>query len=277
MQFPIETQINSAVKNGDIKLLVELLDSFNNDRLNADYLHESFLNACGDGSVEIVELLLERFNATLYANRGLDWAAKNGHIRIVELLVEKGADPYYGLFGAASYGHLNIIELLIEKGADPFAGIDGALRVACIEGETEVVAFLLSIYARQRDTFKERVKSFFGHKSAITSRLNGAMGIAIINHQLEVVKLLVECGVNIHFRNERALQTAVSEGELDIVQYLIEKGACMHAGKPSAYNLAMSSGHYEVASFLKTLNLKNAQLQDDAPHDRSGSVKRRAL
>ena len=48
-------------------------------------------------------------------------AAANGHLNIVKLMFEKGADDYNEAMGeAALNGHLNIVELMLEKGADDF-------------------------------------------------------------------------------------------------------------------------------------------------------------
>ena len=52
-------------------------------------------------------------------------AAKNGHIRAVKLLLERGAEPNTGdqvghapLHGAASRGHKEVVQILLDRGAD---------------------------------------------------------------------------------------------------------------------------------------------------------------
>jgi len=42
----------------------------------------------------------------------------NGHMELVELLLEKGANPTDGLSVAARGGHKEVVKLLLEKGAD---------------------------------------------------------------------------------------------------------------------------------------------------------------
>ena len=65
----------------------------------------------------------------------LSYAARNGHTRIVEKLLDLGADPNRpeelaprggGLFGACAGNHPETAKLLIERGADPNAGVDSS-------------------------------------------------------------------------------------------------------------------------------------------------------
>ena len=79
------------------------------------------------GHIEIVKLLIEKGANVNYE----DWsdgdvktpltvASEKGHIEIVKLLIEKGADinNKTPLAAASEKGHIEIVKLLIEKGAD---------------------------------------------------------------------------------------------------------------------------------------------------------------
>jgi ankyrin repeat protein len=81
------------------------------------------------GHLNIVELLVQKgadLNVQDHNSRTpLHLACSGGHLNIVELLVQKGADlnvqDSYSrtpLHLACSGGHLNIVELLVQKGAD---------------------------------------------------------------------------------------------------------------------------------------------------------------
>jgi ankyrin repeat protein len=49
---------------------------------------------------------------------GLEYACKGGHMDIVKLLIEKGANYWNGgLYAACDYGHMDIAKLMIENGA----------------------------------------------------------------------------------------------------------------------------------------------------------------
>jgi len=106
---------------------------------------KGFLNACYEGHIKIVQLLLDNdiiryydayhandvYNLLEYdvynlLNDGLNYACKIGHIKIACLLIEKGANDWNRGFSAACEGcrehkntddYLNIMELMISHGA----------------------------------------------------------------------------------------------------------------------------------------------------------------
>jgi ankyrin repeat protein len=64
----------------------------------------------------------------------LSWASRRGHLHIVRLLLQHGADPNIAeggapdglaLYLACAGNHLEIARLLLEHGANPHAGLDG--------------------------------------------------------------------------------------------------------------------------------------------------------
>jgi ankyrin len=83
--------------------------------------------AAGAGHVEVVELLLDR--GAEIQNKGqwspLEFAATEGHARVVKLLLDRGADVDLRdsmgstpLHAAAGAGHLAVVKLLLEQRAD---------------------------------------------------------------------------------------------------------------------------------------------------------------
>jgi ankyrin repeat protein len=50
-------------------------------------------------------------------NEGLLYACRGGHLNLVELMIEKGANYLNWGLEYCKDGHLDIVQLLIEKGA----------------------------------------------------------------------------------------------------------------------------------------------------------------
>jgi ankyrin repeat protein len=96
--------------------------------------------AAAVGDQERVEQLLRRdvgLARRLDSARvsALSYAAREGHLNIVRLLLEKGAEPNApeeaatdgrALFGACFGNHLDVAHLLLEHGANPNAGMDSS-------------------------------------------------------------------------------------------------------------------------------------------------------
>ena len=96
---------------------------------DGDWTVDRFFSAARNGDVEQVRQALEANidvnSANSYGATALMYACDRGHKEVVELLLEKGADPnvkdnFYGftpLFWANSKGKTEIVELLKSKGA----------------------------------------------------------------------------------------------------------------------------------------------------------------
>ena len=94
-----------------------------------------------------------------YGNTGapLVKAAAGGHIDIVRLLLERGADPNLreegnaphgrGLYAAVYNGHVEIARLLLEHGAYPNPEVESsadALSIAIMNSDTRMIDLLAS-------------------------------------------------------------------------------------------------------------------------------------
>ena len=151
---------------------------------------EELVHYCREDRVTHVERLLQK----PYKPKGkaLLVAAREGHLEIVRLLLEAGADKdaatttdgATALLLAAFQGHLEVVRLLLEAGADKdSATTDGAtaLLVADREGHLEIVRLLLEAGA---------------DKDAATTDGATALLLAAFQGHLEVVRLLLEAGAD---------------------------------------------------------------------------------
>lgn len=124
----------------------------------------ALVRGASDGDLEEVARLLR---SGIHPDQGpvdaspLEAAAGAGHVEVVRLLLEHGADPsrreegYFSpLIRAAYGGHLQVVRLLVEAGADTAAEVEGvgnAADYAAMDGHHEVVRWL-----EQNGSRKER-------------------------------------------------------------------------------------------------------------------------
>ncbi|PVV02890.1 hypothetical protein BB560_002644 [Smittium megazygosporum] len=151
----------------------------------------------------------------------LSWASGNGHLELVKLLLEYGADIDFQnkenpLAEASKNGHLDIVKFLLDYGADSGGFGENPLksgaRVSCYDG----------------------------------SPLKSASRIGESN----IERLLLEYGDDVHYENDLSLMLASQNGHLDVVKLLLENGADVHGDIDYSLPLASMRGH---AKFVKLL------------------------
>ena len=184
-------------------------------------MEEELLTSCEANSVADIERLLQK---PMDPNgEGLVLAAQVGHLEVVRLFLEAGADKdaadtfgWTALDYAARHGHLEVVRLLLESGADKDTADEvgsTALRFAAQCGRLEVVRLLLESGA-DKDT-------------AGTNSWT-ALHFAAQYGRLEVVRLLLEAGADKDAADRdghTALQIAAENGHLEVVRLLREAGA----------------------------------------------------
>ena len=176
------------------------------------------------GAVGGVRVLLDAGinpDAAAEGDTALCVAGDLGHVEVVRLLVERGADvdkvgsrrlPALAL--AAEGGHLEVVSLLLEYGADVELG--APLYNACMRGvDPAVVRLLVDVGGAD-----VRRRAIFGWTPVYAAGWAGAAPL---------VRLLVERGAEVDAADERgrtALMAASQKGHLAAVQALVECGAC---------------------------------------------------
>ncbi|KAJ6564609.1 ankyrin repeat-containing domain protein [Mycena capillaripes] len=157
-------------------------------------------------------------------------ASYYGHLQMVRLLVENGADvnanaeggPYGSALQAAVYlGNTNMVQLLLKKGADanrPHGKYDPPLTAASYRGYTNIVQLLLENGADVN-------AQGGGYGCALQAALSyGQENIAHLN----IARLLIGKGANVNAKGGLSgspLHAAVSKGSAPMVQLLVENNA----------------------------------------------------
>ena len=125
----------------------------------------------------------------------LHWASWNGHLKVVQLLLEEVADIKAAdkdgrtpLYSALWNGHLEIVQLLLEKGADVNAADKNGstpLHRASESGHLEIVRLLLKEGADVKAANEGGSTPL--HRASIQKSVNGGVGSLRTQAIIEIV------------------------------------------------------------------------------------------
>jgi ankyrin repeat protein len=135
---PGEADLLAAIRNGDAAAVKGLLDKGVSAKAKYRYDRTALAFAADRGQVEIVQLLLDRGadpNAkdTFYQSTAMGDAARHGHIPVVRLLLARGATDVGGVvFSAAADKNVALMEAVLASGrltpTDLSLALDQAVR-----------------------------------------------------------------------------------------------------------------------------------------------------
>ena len=201
----------------------------------------------------------------------LHWAATGGHLAIVRLLLEKGADinakDEFGntaLHRAVESKQEELVQLLLKKGADINAKHKyghTALYKAIYFGHKEIVRLLLELEA-DVNTKDYRNKT--------------ALHIAAGEGGLAIAQLLLIKGADVNAKDDSdttVLHNAAKSGNEGLIRLLLEKGMDINAKDDdgmTVLHLAAEHGHEGSVQLLlekgANINAKNYYLEKTALH-----------
>jgi uncharacterized protein len=156
----------------------------------------------------------------------LNYAAANGHMSIVQLLVQHGADinavnnrSRTPLFVASMHQHVDVVSCLLTAGADvstvDFQGYT-ALHTACAEHSGDTAAVVELLLANGADVHK------------CNTRQQTALAVAAFNGKLQCAKALIAAGADVNHIDTYGyytLHVAIRGQQAALVQLLLDNGA----------------------------------------------------
>lgn len=226
-------------------------------------------------------------------------AAQEGHLAVLELLLRKRADPNAtdqsdtmwrrkALHHAAARGHVKIVQKLVECGADINIGDADSrtpLHWAATNGWVAVAEYLLkhgaAINLAQRDGFTPlHASTYLGHLTMCHFLLSQGADInsadrdgwtplhaAVCYSHPEVVRLYLQSGADVNQKTrdqETALHIATDHGNQDILGDLLAYGAKLEEKNMDGFSPFFESvwrNKYAVSRYLidmgADLNVRN--------------------
>lgn len=138
----------AAARKGDAAAVKALLDKGVNVNSKTRYGATALSYACDKGHVEVIKLLIERgadvnVTDTFYGEVPLGWALSHGHVEVVKLLLDKGAAGIErALMSGVQDGKVEIVKIVVEKGGVKPETLNNALRRATSGGNKEIIDLL---------------------------------------------------------------------------------------------------------------------------------------
>ena len=143
-------------------------------------MNMTLLDICREGGGEDARFLLAHGADANHRGEGiwpaLSRAAFNGHLAVVEALLDAGAGELgLALGDAAASGKTHVAALLLDRGADVHRDNDVALYYSVLSGELATVLLLLERGATARDNILATAVRVGHHAIADLLRAHGAM------------------------------------------------------------------------------------------------------
>ena len=262
-------EMKCAASRGNHQVVKMLLEIF----VEPNYVfNDAFQEATRNGHYEVVKLLLEGKKVTLTDQNlydALEWSFRNEYVKIVRLLQKYGANLNWLSESAILFAFIRddsgIVEIILES--DRFnpnvSPYNEAIEYASLHGKINTVKLLLKdgrikltnnalIYAKK---YIEIVKILLDNGVNPCTDNNYIIKWASSEGNYELVKLLLEHEkIDPCIENNTLLRHAIHYGHLDIVKLLLSDTRVLtHFDKESAIEIAKERKRYDILKFLNTI------------------------
>lgn len=302
--------LHFAVKMSDHTVVGKILKKGADPNLKDDFGKTALFYATSCDNIKILRVLLQckkiKLNIESNGKTAVDNAVLSGNLVAVKMLIKKDAKTARRkktLYLAAEHGHTKIVQYLIEHGADVNGkwNEETALVPAIKNGHSDIIRFLLKNGActdseihEDNHTIKknalrlaieanqiESVRALLDHETEQNTKPIGktesirALHVAASRGHLKIVEaLLVEYGIEVDIAyyddgnaGETALIKAVKNNRPKIVEFLLQKGADIRSpfekNGENILHLAIKEGHSEVVELLVKHEISKYGLSDE--------------
>ncbi len=230
----VNNQMQEYAYHGYLPLLKYLLEDAGYSSSNGTSI---LIQAVSGGQLDVVKYVIEEADTYVDSEYGLRYAAQYGYSEILQYLIEKAGakvNDHNGLAlcNAVKNGYLDIVRyLIVVAGAFIHASNDFPLRIALKQSNLKMARYLVYMKA---DFFINDVEAspsvmynfYINGYSALDMTIyleylteDDRLLICATQYGfLNMVKCLVNSGVNIHARKDAELRVAVGYGQLGIAK-----------------------------------------------------------
>lgn len=254
-----------ACVNGDIDMVMHMLQNEDKKFKNRHYLLECIYKACEGGHPDVYEAIhlyndiFSKFERNLL-DCALRKACKRGNIKMINKIQETYTKLYNdnvtldtiiaSINGACEGGHLELF-LLFTTSVHPNPSVGNMFK-------REFPKQLNSLFGRVCGSGNAKMVKFFIKTYKENIELNTGLKNACLCGNLDIVKILVNKGAH---NLDSGLINACLKGNIEIVKYMTHKGA-LASGNGNIFYSACIGGNMEIINYMIENGFNNLALWD---------------